>query len=133
MDPITNDLPSPSTQPLVSADINAPVASPVDAFNAKLEGGSSLDIPHASTSTVNDKNENTIAGTDNSNQNKSMNAYTPSVAADVDLIEKEWVLRAKAIILKTKDDPYEQSSAINRYKADYIKKRYNKDVKVSDK
>ena len=56
----------------------------------------------------------------------------PSVAADDDLIEKEWVLRAKAIVAKTKDDPHQQNKELNLYKADYIKKRYNKDIKVSE-
>jgi hypothetical protein len=57
----------------------------------------------------------------------------PSTAEDLDLIEKEWVLKAKAIVAATLGDPYSQSQQINRIKADYIKKRYNRDVKVRDK
>jgi len=56
---------------------------------------------------------------------------TPSWAGDTDLIEKEWVIKAKAIVERTKDDPYQQKSEISRFKADYLKKRYNKDIKVS--
>lgn len=56
----------------------------------------------------------------------------PTTAEDADLIEKEWVLRAKALVAKTKDDPHQQNKELNLYKADYIKKRYNKDVKVSE-
>lgn len=56
----------------------------------------------------------------------------PATADDADLIEKEWVLRAKALVAKTKDDPHQQNKELNLYKADYIKKRYNKDVKVSE-
>ncbi len=56
----------------------------------------------------------------------------PATAEDADLIEKEWVLRAKALVAKTKDDPHLQNKELNLYKADYIKKRYNKDVKVSE-
>ncbi len=56
---------------------------------------------------------------------------SPEIADDADLIEKEWVNRAKVIIAKTKDDPHLQNEEINKYKADYIKKRYNKDIKVS--
>ena len=48
---------------------------------------------------------------------------------DADLIEKEWVLKAKEIVARTHGDPYEQNSEINKIKADYIKKRYNKDIK----
>lgn len=54
------------------------------------------------------------------------------MADDTDLIEKEWVLRAKTIVNRTKDDPHSQNKEINKVKADYIKKRYNKDIKVSE-
>ncbi len=53
-------------------------------------------------------------------------------ADDSDLIEKEWVVRAKAIVDKTKNDPHLQNKQINQMKADYIKKRYNKDLKLSE-
>lgn len=56
----------------------------------------------------------------------------PAIAEDVDLIEKEWVEKAKAIVNHTRDDPHRQSKEINKMKADYIKKRYNKDVQVSE-
>lgn len=58
--------------------------------------------------------------------------HAPSIADDNDLIEKEWVNKAKLIVAKTKDDPREQSKELYKYKADYIKKRYNKDIKVSE-
>lgn len=54
------------------------------------------------------------------------------IADDADLIEKEWVTKAKAIVAHTKDDPYRQNQAMTQVKADYLKKRYNKDLKVSD-
>src|SRR5665647_771219 len=50
-------------------------------------------------------------------------------ADDADLIEKEWVLKAKEIVARTHGDPYVQNNEINKIKADYIKKRYNKDIK----
>jgi hypothetical protein len=53
-------------------------------------------------------------------------------AEDSDLIEKEWVIKAKAIVEQTRYDPYRQNKEINRVKADYIKKRYNKDIKISE-
>lgn len=59
-------------------------------------------------------------------------ASTPAIADDTDLIEKEWVLKAKQIVEQTKDDPYTQNQEMNRMKADYIKKRYNKDVKIEE-
>ncbi len=57
---------------------------------------------------------------------------TPLMADDVDLIEKEWVNKAKAIVQRTKDDPRVQNREINKIKADYIKKRYNKEIRVSE-
>jgi hypothetical protein len=57
---------------------------------------------------------------------------TPLMADDADLIEKEWVTKAKAIVAQTKDNPYEQNKAMNQVKADYLKKRYNKDLKVGE-
>lgn len=53
-------------------------------------------------------------------------------AEDVDNIGKEWVAKAKKIVDQTKDDPHLQNKQISRVKADYIKKRYNKDIRVSD-
>jgi hypothetical protein len=59
-------------------------------------------------------------------------ASMPSIADDADLIEKEWVLKAKQIVEETKNDPYAQNQEMNRMKADYIKKRYNKEVKLEE-
>lgn len=54
------------------------------------------------------------------------------IADDADLIEKEWVERAKAIVAQTKNDPYQQNKEISKVKAAYLKKRYNKDLKVDE-
>lgn len=56
----------------------------------------------------------------------------PPVADDVDLIEREWVHKAKEIVEQTQGDPYAQNKEISKVKADYIKKRYNKDVKIDN-
>ncbi len=55
----------------------------------------------------------------------------PSEAEDSDLIEKEWVERAKQIVAHTRHDPHEQQKALSLMKADYMKKRYNRSIKVS--
>ena len=57
---------------------------------------------------------------------------TPQIADDLDLIEKEWVDKAKQIVEQTAHDPYLQNKEIIKVKVDYLKKRYNKDLKVSD-
>lgn len=53
---------------------------------------------------------------------------TPEEAADNDLIEKEWVLKAKQIVEHTAEDPFSQQQELSKMKADYMKKRYNKDL-----
>jgi hypothetical protein len=53
-------------------------------------------------------------------------------AQDADLIEKEWVVRAKSIVAQTQDDPYKQKNEMSKIKADYIKKRFNKTIPVED-
>lgn len=56
----------------------------------------------------------------------------PAEAEDTDLIEKEWVDRAKEIVEHTRDNPYEQQNALTKMKTDYMKKRYNRDVKSTE-
>lgn len=53
-------------------------------------------------------------------------------AQDADVIEKEWVHRAKSIVNQTQDDPYVQKKEINRAGADYLKKRFNKTIPTDD-
>lgn len=66
-------------------------------------------------------------------QGAAVNSGTTGlIADDADLIEKEWVMKAKAIVLQTKNDPHAQNLEMNKVKADYLKKRYNKDLKVSE-
>lgn len=54
----------------------------------------------------------------------------PVSAADDDLIEKEWVEKAKKVVAETKHDPYLQGQQVSRLQADYLKKRYGKTVNV---
>jgi len=53
---------------------------------------------------------------------------SPAVAADDDLIEKEWVDKAKQIISDTRDDPARREKEVGRLQADYLKKRYGKQL-----
>ena len=54
------------------------------------------------------------------------------IADDVDVIEKEWVERAKKIISLTSDDPYAEAKEIGKLKATYLKKRFNKDIPLAE-
>jgi hypothetical protein len=53
---------------------------------------------------------------------------TPIVAGDDDLIEKEWVDKAKKIIMQTKDDPFRREQEVSKLQADYLRKRYGKEL-----
>ena len=57
---------------------------------------------------------------------------TPLIAGDDDLIEKEWVDKLKRIITLTRDDPYERARVIAQLQADYLKKRYNREMGQSN-
>lgn len=56
----------------------------------------------------------------------------PALANDVDVIEKEWVDKAEEVIAKTAGDPHAEEEAVEDLQIDYMKKRYNKDIKKSD-
>jgi len=77
---------------------------------------------------------------------QSLPAASPSAADDVaattqsasltidddgDLIEKTWVQKAKQIVERNRDDPFRQSEELTVFKADYMKKRYGKTIKIS--
>lgn len=53
------------------------------------------------------------------------------VSDDDDLIEKEWVNKAKRIVESTRDDPYKQTEELTVFKADYMQKRYGKTIKLN--
>lgn len=55
----------------------------------------------------------------------------PAVAADEDLIEKEWVDKAKQVISETRDDPAARERQVGKLQADYLKKRYGKELGAS--
>jgi len=59
---------------------------------------------------------------------------TTSAAADenFDALDEEWVSKAKAIVEQTKGDPHIESRELSRAKADYLRIRYNKQIKVED-
>ncbi len=52
-------------------------------------------------------------------------------ASDDDL-DEEWVRKAKAIVEKTRDDPFLASQELSKMKADYLRTRYNKQIKIAE-
>jgi len=59
-------------------------------------------------------------------------AVTSSNDATESTIPKEWIVKAKAVISQTHDDPHVQNLEINKLKAQYMKKLYNIDIKIPD-
>lgn len=60
--------------------------------------------------------------------NSQIVVASPATAADEDLIEKEWVDRAKKIVADTRTDPFQQENAVTELQKDYRKKRYGREL-----
>jgi hypothetical protein len=63
----------------------------------------------------------------------SSNDDTPAVAADDDLIEKEWVDKAKKIVSETKDNPRKREEDVSKLQIDYLAKRYGRKIGAAGK
>ena len=59
-------------------------------------------------------------------------ATGPTIANDDDLIEKEWVDKAKKIISETQNDPYLREQQVTKLQSDYLRKRYGKELGTSN-
>lgn len=66
------------------------------------------------------------AGAQPTLQQPASGLVTPLTAADEDLIEKEWVDKARAIITQTKDDPHARTAQVNELQRNYLQKRFGK-------
>lgn len=55
---------------------------------------------------------------------------TTTIADDSDVIEKEWVDKAKKIVAETKGDPHKKSQELTGLKREYIETRFGKVIKV---
>ena len=135
MNPLTNNvtelnLPPPVMNEIPAYNHNTPTLAAVERAPAPVAGitninslmpAISLPVPTAPLSPI---AQGSVANT-TSNAN-------PVVADDADLIEKEWVQKAKDIIKQTQNNPHLQSKELNIFKADYMQKRYNKALKLSE-
>jgi hypothetical protein len=70
----------------------------------------------------------TTVVSDDAATDDSLVIATPATAADDDLIEKEWVDRAKKIVADTRSDPYQQENAVSELQKDYQKKRDGREL-----
>ena len=58
----------------------------------------------------------------------SDDSLLPDVASDDDLIEKEWVDKAKKILAETRDDPYRREREVSKLQIEYIRRRYGREI-----
>lgn len=110
----------------------APETAPAPAAAAELAPSSAVAGAAAAQPAIPlppiDDNSGTSTQSDVSSTSKSS---TKKLIKDDDLIEKEWVDRAKRIVEQTRDDPHEQSDQLNGVKVDYMKQHYDKTIKVN--
>lgn len=69
-----------------------------------------------------------VQPSDDTNGGATVADDTPLSAADDDLIEKEWVDKAKKILAETKDDPYRREQEVGKLQVEYIRKRYGREI-----
>ncbi len=92
----------------VAPNINNPITSSLPSFTAPAQA--------AATVTA-------VAADDNASL----------AASDGDLIEKEWVEKAKQIVNQTVDDPYQREDSVSKLRMDYLKKRFGRELGATDK
>lgn len=73
-----------------------------------------------------------VPQTDDAAATPSLITDVPDTAADDDLIEKEWVNKAKHIIQQTVDDPRRREEAVGQLQREYLRKRYGKELGAAD-
>ena len=69
---------------------------------------------------------------DGGNLGSSVSQGAPLIASDDDLIEKEWVDKAKKIVAETQNDPYAREYKVSKLRVDYIKKRWGRDLGAAE-
>lgn len=70
-----------------------------------------------------------VSDDDAASASPQTSSTSPAVANDDELIEKEWVDKAKKAITETKDDPYAREKRVSQLQADYLWKRYGRQLK----
>jgi hypothetical protein len=123
--PVSEQAPLPSVgevQPEVAVQAAGPERAPSAATAMPVAAQSAIPLPMAPVAPV------SSPPIDTSEASKSSSG---GLIKDNDLIDKEWVDKAKRIVERTRNDPHEQSDQLTGVKAEYMKKRYNKTIKIS--
>src|SRR5690606_12050692 len=119
--PVTPEL-APERSPLVAPEVQPERAA--ERFEQRSEAGARAADAAAPVLSL----PTPIPVTDDNDQSAAVGDDMPLVAADEDVIEKEWVDKAKQILSQTKDDPYRREEEISRLQMEYLQKRYGKEI-----
>lgn len=122
---------SPQTTEQLSADQleakKAPVAAESAANQPRRDDGVAAAQTQMAAVTADD-----VAQTASSDPANPLAATVPTTAADVDVIEPEWVKKAEEVVAKHRDDPRQEETAVENLQREYLRARYNLDVKPGD-
>ncbi len=123
------DLPSPSFDEALP-----PISGTPGAFHASSvpePDFTSVAVPQRPSIPITDPPLSASATDDtiSSSSVNPRNAATPQADYESSVIDREWIDKAREIVEITHADPYLQSREISRIKAEYIKARYNKEIK----
>ena len=106
----------------------APAAAEASQNGPKADDGAAVaqaQVTAVTAAAADDQTQATTSTTDPA-------AAAPLVAADVDVIEPEWVKKAEEAVAQNRDDPRAEENAVEAVQIEYLKKRYNLDVKSGD-
>jgi hypothetical protein len=124
--PVAEQAPLPAGAGTVPEQARGPAAAPERAPSSAAAGAAAA-LPVMPMPPMSD-NSGASAHSAVSTTSKSTSS---GLIKDEDLIDKQWVEKAKRIVERTRDDPQQQSEQLTLVKADYMKQRYGKTIKVS--
>ncbi len=135
-------------------DVNGQKTGGINSNGTNLVPGSDFSVPqnapHAADNAAQDNSKfqpsgagheqlfpvqnsaHTGSNVDNNTNDVATNTSDNSLAEDGDLIEKEWVLKAKTIVENTQNNPFLQSQKLAELRTDYLQKRYGKSLQEDD-
>ena len=122
-------MPRPEYEHLLESNTENTVEKSAEKFEQRSESNAVLsDVGNTTLAAVTDDvtNNNTVVDEVTTPTN------TPMIAGNEDLIEREWVDRAKKIISDTKEDPYARDKEVSKLQVEYIKKRYGRSISLGE-
>jgi hypothetical protein len=125
--------PSPESPPAPTQPEQAPAQQEQQRSVEAADRDDQVILPHVADDQTQENggdNQTNAQETGNTDAGSDASAM-PTVADDVDVIEKAWVNKAKQIIENTKDDPHAQEEEFEKLQIEYHKKRYGRDIKAA--